>query len=85
MFFGNGKKNDKTVTIFWLLSKNIYIVKKVSVQNEGIFYLGYKYIFSEMLNFSKIRIPFFYENDENFNLQKYGLRHFLDVRKFCTT
>ena len=38
-----------------------------------------------MLNFSKIRIPFFDQNDKNFNLQKYGLRHFLDVCIFCTT
>ena len=58
MFFVT-EKNDKTVTIFCLLSKIIYIVKKVSVENEGIFYLGNKNIFTKMLNFSKIRIPFF--------------------------
>ena len=52
------KKFNKTFTIFCLLSKNIYIVKKVAVENEGINYLGNKNIFTKMLNFSKIRIPF---------------------------
>ena len=81
IFYCN-KKNNEVITIFDLLSKIIYIVKKY--ENEGILCLGTKAILLKSWILVKSGFTF-HQNDKLLKIRKLGLCHILDIRTFCIT